>query len=63
MRAHADAIMVGVGTVLADDPLLNVRLPGLESRSPVRIVVDSQPADAAGSAGREPAPGRFRPGS
>ncbi|EIM29635.1 bifunctional diaminohydroxyphosphoribosylaminopyrimidine deaminase/5-amino-6-(5-phosphoribosylamino)uracil reductase RibD [Microvirga lotononidis] len=41
MRAHADAIMVGVGTVLADDPLLNVRLPGLESRSPVRIVVDS----------------------
>ncbi|MBM1171359.1 bifunctional diaminohydroxyphosphoribosylaminopyrimidine deaminase/5-amino-6-(5-phosphoribosylamino)uracil reductase RibD [Microvirga arabica] len=42
MRAHADAIMVGVGTVLADDPLLNVRLPGLESRSPVRIVVDSQ---------------------
>ena len=41
MRAHADAIMVGVGTVLADDPLLNVRLPGLESRSPIRIVVDS----------------------
>jgi diaminohydroxyphosphoribosylaminopyrimidine deaminase/5-amino-6-(5-phosphoribosylamino)uracil reductase len=42
MRAHTDAIMVGVGTVLADDPLLNVRLPGLESRSPVRIVVDSR---------------------
>ncbi|MBJ6126676.1 bifunctional diaminohydroxyphosphoribosylaminopyrimidine deaminase/5-amino-6-(5-phosphoribosylamino)uracil reductase RibD [Microvirga splendida] len=41
MRAHADAIMVGVGTVLADDPLLNVRLSGLEGRSPVRIVVDS----------------------
>lgn len=41
MRAHADAIMVGVGTVLADDPLLNVRLPGLEARSPVRIIVDS----------------------
>ncbi|MGO4524032.1 bifunctional diaminohydroxyphosphoribosylaminopyrimidine deaminase/5-amino-6-(5-phosphoribosylamino)uracil reductase RibD [Microvirga sp. 2MCAF35] len=41
MRAHADAIMVGVGTVLADDPLLNVRLPGLEARSPIRIVVDS----------------------
>jgi diaminohydroxyphosphoribosylaminopyrimidine deaminase/5-amino-6-(5-phosphoribosylamino)uracil reductase len=41
MRAHADAIMVGIGTVLADDPLLNVRLPGLEARSPVRIVVDS----------------------
>jgi diaminohydroxyphosphoribosylaminopyrimidine deaminase/5-amino-6-(5-phosphoribosylamino)uracil reductase len=42
MRAHADAIMVGAGTVLADDPLLNVRLPGLESRSPVRIIVDSR---------------------
>ncbi|WP_262271264.1 bifunctional diaminohydroxyphosphoribosylaminopyrimidine deaminase/5-amino-6-(5-phosphoribosylamino)uracil reductase RibD [Microvirga yunnanensis] len=42
MRAHADAIMVGVGTALADDPLLNVRLPGLEDRSPVRIVVDSR---------------------
>ncbi len=49
MRAHADAIMVGIGTVLADDPLLNVRLPGLEARSPIRIVVDSSlriPADA-----------------
>jgi diaminohydroxyphosphoribosylaminopyrimidine deaminase/5-amino-6-(5-phosphoribosylamino)uracil reductase len=42
MRAHADAIMVGAGTILADDPLLNVRLPGLESRSPVRIIVDSR---------------------
>jgi len=41
MRAHADAIMVGVGTILSDDPLLNVRLPGLESRSPIRIVLDS----------------------
>jgi diaminohydroxyphosphoribosylaminopyrimidine deaminase/5-amino-6-(5-phosphoribosylamino)uracil reductase len=41
MRAHADAIMVGVGTILADDPLLNVRLPGLETRSPIRIVIDS----------------------
>lgn len=41
MRAHADAVMVGVGTILADDPLLNVRLPGLEARSPIRIVLDS----------------------
>jgi diaminohydroxyphosphoribosylaminopyrimidine deaminase / 5-amino-6-(5-phosphoribosylamino)uracil reductase len=42
MRAHADAIMVGVGTVLADDPQLTVRLPGLEDRSPVRVILDSR---------------------
>jgi diaminohydroxyphosphoribosylaminopyrimidine deaminase/5-amino-6-(5-phosphoribosylamino)uracil reductase len=41
MRAHADAILVGVGTVLADDPLLTVRLPGLEQRSPVRVIFDT----------------------
>jgi diaminohydroxyphosphoribosylaminopyrimidine deaminase / 5-amino-6-(5-phosphoribosylamino)uracil reductase len=41
MRAHADAILVGVGTILADDPLLTVRLPGLEDRSPLRIIFDS----------------------
>ncbi|TCT03485.1 diaminohydroxyphosphoribosylaminopyrimidine deaminase/5-amino-6-(5-phosphoribosylamino)uracil reductase [Aquabacter spiritensis] len=40
MRAQADAILVGIGTALADDPMLNVRLPGLEGRSPVRIVLD-----------------------
>jgi len=49
MRAHADAIMVGAGTVLADDPLLNVRLAGLEDRSPVRIVVDSHLRTPAGA--------------
>jgi diaminohydroxyphosphoribosylaminopyrimidine deaminase/5-amino-6-(5-phosphoribosylamino)uracil reductase len=42
MRAHADAIMVAIGTVLADDPHLTVRLPGLEARSPVRIIVDGR---------------------
>jgi diaminohydroxyphosphoribosylaminopyrimidine deaminase/5-amino-6-(5-phosphoribosylamino)uracil reductase len=41
MRTHADAVLVGVETVIADDPLLTVRLPGLEDRLPVRIVLDS----------------------
>lgn len=40
MRAEADAILVGIGTALADDPELTVRLPGLEARSPARIVID-----------------------
>jgi diaminohydroxyphosphoribosylaminopyrimidine deaminase/5-amino-6-(5-phosphoribosylamino)uracil reductase len=40
LRATHDAVMVGVGTAIADDPMLNVRLPGLETKSSVRIVVD-----------------------
>jgi diaminohydroxyphosphoribosylaminopyrimidine deaminase/5-amino-6-(5-phosphoribosylamino)uracil reductase len=40
-RAHHDAIMLGIGSVLADDPMLTVRLPGMAARSPVRIILDS----------------------
>ena len=42
LRADHDAIMVGVGTVLADDPRLNCRFPGFEDRAPIRIVMDSR---------------------
>ena len=61
LRAQSDAIMVGIGTALADDPMLTCRLPGMAMKySPVRIVLDSAlrlplglatGADRAGSAG------------
>lgn len=40
MRTMHEAIMVGVGTVVEDDPLLTVRLDGMGDRSPVRAVID-----------------------
>jgi diaminohydroxyphosphoribosylaminopyrimidine deaminase / 5-amino-6-(5-phosphoribosylamino)uracil reductase len=41
MRAASDAIMIGIGTVLSDNPQLSCRLPGMFERSPVRVVLDA----------------------
>jgi diaminohydroxyphosphoribosylaminopyrimidine deaminase/5-amino-6-(5-phosphoribosylamino)uracil reductase len=41
MRSLHDAIMIGVGTALGDDPLLTVRLPGV-AQKPLRVVLDSR---------------------
>jgi diaminohydroxyphosphoribosylaminopyrimidine deaminase/5-amino-6-(5-phosphoribosylamino)uracil reductase len=46
LRAEADAVLVGAGTALADDPRLTVRLPGHAGRQPLRVL-----ADAAGRVG------------
>jgi diaminohydroxyphosphoribosylaminopyrimidine deaminase / 5-amino-6-(5-phosphoribosylamino)uracil reductase len=40
LRARHDAVMVGIGTAIADNPDLTCRLPGIAKRHPLRIVVD-----------------------
>jgi diaminohydroxyphosphoribosylaminopyrimidine deaminase/5-amino-6-(5-phosphoribosylamino)uracil reductase len=42
LRASHDAVLVGSGTALADDPALTCRLPGMEAWSPVRIIADGR---------------------
>ena len=49
LRAASGAVMTGIGTVLADDPSLNVREPGLVADQPLRVILDTHlatPADA-----------------
>lgn len=41
LRTRFDAILVGRGTVEADNPALTVRLPGLDDRSPTRVILDT----------------------
>jgi diaminohydroxyphosphoribosylaminopyrimidine deaminase / 5-amino-6-(5-phosphoribosylamino)uracil reductase len=49
LRAEADAVAVGAGTALADDPRLTVRLPGWRGRQPLRVLIDA--TGRTGSAG------------
>ncbi|WP_422373423.1 bifunctional diaminohydroxyphosphoribosylaminopyrimidine deaminase/5-amino-6-(5-phosphoribosylamino)uracil reductase RibD [Hoeflea sp.] len=50
LRALSDVILIGVGTAINDDPVLTCRLPGLEDRSPIRLVLDTDLRLPPGSA-------------
>ena len=49
LRARHDALLIGSGTALTDDPMLDCRLPGMADWSPIRIILDGRlrlPLDA-----------------
>jgi diaminohydroxyphosphoribosylaminopyrimidine deaminase/5-amino-6-(5-phosphoribosylamino)uracil reductase len=48
LRAEADAVAVGAGTALADDPRLTARIPGYTGRQPLRVLVDAAGRVGAG---------------
>lgn len=59
LRIEADASLIGIGTALANDPSLIVRIPSLRSMSPIRIVLDTQarlPVESALIAGARETP-------